>query len=81
MTDDPRSLAATYFRAWKAKDFPTLRSVSADDASVRGPLGTADDADTFVQGLQGMATIMTDVVIHKVFVDGPDVLAVIPDPP
>ncbi len=74
MTDDPRNLAATYFDAWKAKDFSTLRSLLADDVSFRGPLASLDDADACVEGLTGMSQILTDIVIHKVFVDGPDVL-------
>ncbi len=74
MTDDPRTLAATYFDAWKAKDFITLRSLLADDVSFRGPLASLDNADACVEGLTGMSQILTDIVIHKVFVDGPDVL-------
>lgn len=72
--EDPRTLAATYFRSWKEKDFSTLRSVLADDATFRGPLGSADDAESCMQGLRGMSQIVTDIDIHKVFVDGPDVL-------
>ncbi len=49
------------------------RVVLADDPTFRGPLGTADDAETCIQGMQRMAQIMTDIVIHKTFVDGPDV--------
>jgi len=74
MVEDSAALATEYFRAWKAKDFAALRAILADDSTFRGPLGSADDADTCVQGLRGMAEIMTDIVIHKVFVDGPDVL-------
>jgi SnoaL-like domain len=74
MTEDVRSIAATYFRAWKAKDFPTLRSLLADKVTFRGPLGTADDAETCIQGMKTMAQIITDIVIHKTFVDGSDVL-------
>jgi hypothetical protein len=74
MTEDPRTLAATYFRSWKEKDFVALRSVLADDATFRGPLGSADDADTCVAGMKGMAQFITDIVIHKTFVDGADVL-------
>jgi hypothetical protein len=58
----------------EGKDFATLRSVLADDATVRGSLGSADDAETCIQGLKGMGQIVTDIVIHKAFVDGPDVL-------
>jgi hypothetical protein len=74
MTEDPRQLAATYFRAWKGRDWAALRSVLADDATFRGPLGSADDAETCLQGLQGMAQIITGIVIHKTFVDGADAL-------
>lgn len=71
---DPRALAATYFNAWKARDFDLLRSILADDATFRGPLGSADDADTCIQGLKGMAQIITDIIIHKTLADGADVL-------
>lgn len=70
MAYDPRTLAETYFRSWRERDFTTLRSVLAHDASFRGPLGSADD----VQGLKAMAQILTDIVVHKTFVDGADVL-------
>lgn len=73
-TPDPAQVAATYFRAWKDKDFDTLRSVLADDATFRGPLGTADDAESCMQDLNGMAQIITDIVTQHMFVDGTDVL-------
>ena len=71
---DTRTVAATYFRAWKERDFATLRSILADDVTFRGPLGTADDAESCVKGLQGMAQILDDIVVQHVFVDGQDVL-------
>lgn len=71
---DPATLARTYFSAWKGKDFDTLRSVLADDATFRGPLGTADSGDECLAGLKGMSAMLTDVDIKKMFVDGPDVL-------
>ncbi len=67
----PAQIMATYFESWQAKDFDRLRSVLADDASFRGPLGSADDADTCIKGLRGMAEILTDITIHKTFVDAP----------
>jgi hypothetical protein len=73
-TLDAGQLAATYFRSWKNKDFATLRSTLADDATFRGPLGAADDAESCMQGLRGMAQIITDIVIQHMFVDGSDVL-------
>lgn len=74
MTKNAGELATTYFSSWLAKDFRTLRSLLADDVTFRGPLGTADDADTCMRGLQGMAQMITDIVIHRMFVDGPDVV-------
>jgi hypothetical protein len=39
-----------------------------------GPLGRADDADAYVRGIEALSQIQTDLVVHKTFVDGPDVL-------
>jgi hypothetical protein len=74
MPADTRSLAASYFEAWKAHDFATLRSLLADDVTFAGPLAHIDNADDCVAGLQRMSAIMTDIVVHKVFVDGADVV-------
>jgi hypothetical protein len=71
---DPGAVAATYFEAWKAGDWTRLRSVLADDVTFRGPLASIEGADTCLEGLRTMAQIMTDIVVHKRFVDGPDVL-------
>lgn len=74
MPQDPASVLATYFDAWRSKDFDRLRTVLADDVTFRGPLGQADGAEECVRGIEGMSQITTDIVVHKVFVDGPDVL-------
>ena len=74
MSVNAKNVATSYFTSWKDKDFDTLRSLMADDVTFRGPLGTADDADSAMQGLRGMAEMITDIVIHKIFVDGSDVL-------
>lgn len=74
MNGDPGALAAAYLDAWLAEDFDTLRSLLADDVSFRGPLATIQGADDCVAGLRGMSEIVTDIVVHKRWVDGPDVL-------
>ena len=74
MTMTPDEVADTNFTAWTAHDWDTLRSILADDATFRGPLGTADSADECVAGLRGMAEILRDVEVVKRFVDGDDVL-------
>ncbi len=73
-TRTPVQVAETYFRSWVAGDFTTLRGVLADDATFRGPLGTADDGNSCLAGLRGMHAILRDVVVVKRFLDGPDVL-------
>lgn len=70
----PTDLAEAYYRCWLARDFDTLRGLLADGCTFRGPLGTADDADTCITGLRGMSAILTDVVVHRRVVDGTDVV-------
>jgi hypothetical protein len=74
MTRDPKTLATTYFTAWKNKDFETLRSVLADDVTFSGPMGSADGADECVQGMEGMSRQMDDIVLHAVVADESDVI-------
>jgi hypothetical protein len=69
------SIAESYFRAWKSEDWEMLRSLLSDDATFRGPLASIDGADGLLEGLKRMAEITTDIVVHKRFVDEPDVLS------
>jgi SnoaL-like domain len=71
---DARTTAATYFDAWKARDFTRLRSVLADDVGFEGPLASVKGGDDCLRGLRGMAQIMTGLDVRKVFQDGADVL-------
>jgi hypothetical protein len=71
---DAETTAATYFDAWKARDFTRLRSVLADDVDFDGPLARVQGGDDCLKGLQGMAQIMTGLEVRKVFLDGADVL-------
>jgi ketosteroid isomerase-like protein len=71
---DAAAAAATYFDAWRARDFARLRSVLADDVDFAGPLATVTGGDECLRGLQGMAQIMTSLEVRKVFEDGFDVL-------
>jgi ketosteroid isomerase-like protein len=74
MTTQAKTLATTYFTAWKDKDFKTLRAVLAEDVTFAGPMGTATGIDECVQGMQGMSKQMDDIVIHAVLADGDDVI-------
>ena len=71
---DAATVAATYFDAWKARDFTRLRSVLADDVDFAGPLAKVKGGDDCLRGLQGMAQIMTGLEVRRVFCDGSDVL-------
>ena len=72
--NEPRAIAEAYFECWRSNDWERLRSLLADEASFRGPLASIDGADALVEGLKGLSRITTDIVVHKRFVDGPDVL-------
>jgi SnoaL-like domain len=71
---DAAQAAATYFDAWKNRDFDRVRSVLADDATFAGPLGTAGDGDACCEGLKGLSQIVTDIVIRKTLADDADVM-------
>ena len=45
MAEDAAKVVRTYFNAWKANDFATLRSVLADDVHFVGPLGRVYNVD------------------------------------
>lgn len=72
--NDPAAVAQAYFDAWKGADWAALRSLLADDATFDGPLASLQGAEKLIEGLQGMSRITTDIVVHKRFVNGPDVL-------
>lgn len=74
MTDDARTVVDTYFAAWKENDFATMRSVLDDKVDFTGPLDRFDNADAYQQAVVGLSQMKTDLVIHKTFVDGSDVV-------
>ncbi|MGV8873386.1 MAG: nuclear transport factor 2 family protein [Rhodococcus sp. (in: high G+C Gram-positive bacteria)] len=74
MTRTPKEVAGTYFEAWKNQDFDTLATVLHENATFRGPLGSAANGAECLSGLKGMSEIITDIEIAHIFVDGPNVL-------
>jgi SnoaL-like protein len=74
MAPDARSVVETYFNAWKANDFPTMRSVLDDRVDFAGPIDRFDNADAYQQAIRGLSQMKTDIVVQKTFVDGPDVV-------
>jgi ketosteroid isomerase-like protein len=76
MADDAaRSVATTYFDAWKAKDFDTMRSLVAEDVRFEGPLATLVGAEDYMKGIRGLSRVISEIVIRKTFVDSQDVLS------
>ncbi len=74
MTNEAAKIATEYFEAWKVNDFETMRSLVAEDVTFVGPLATLEGASDYIDGIRGMSQIKSDIVIQKVFVDGPDIL-------
>src|ERR1044071_2505994 len=74
MTEDARTVVTTYFNAWKTNDFETMRSVLNDRVDFAGPIDRFDSADAYQQAIRGLSQMKTDIVVHKMFVDGADVL-------
>lgn len=74
MSQNPEKTVATYFSSWKAHDFDTFQSILADDVTFAGPMDQVDSAVACRKAIEGLSKIMTDIVIHKVLVDGADVL-------
>lgn len=74
MADDAGRVATTYFDAWKVNDFDTMQSLVDENVTFAGPLAQLEGVEDYMQGIKGMSQIKTDIVIQKVFVDGPDVL-------
>ncbi|HEY7432474.1 MAG TPA: nuclear transport factor 2 family protein [Streptosporangiaceae bacterium] len=74
MATDPRTLATTYLRSWQQGDFGTLRSLLADDVTFRGTLGTANGADECIEGMKGLAKIISEIAVVQMVAAGPDVM-------
>ncbi|MBA3276419.1 MAG: nuclear transport factor 2 family protein [Chloroflexia bacterium] len=74
MTQDAKPFAAAWFDSWKARDFETFRTLLNDDVTVDGPMGHAGNADECLEGIQGMSRMVTDIVVHKIFANGSDVV-------
>jgi ketosteroid isomerase-like protein len=75
MTDaTPIELAETYFDAWTTGDAERLRAILTDDVTFAGPMGTANGIDECIAGLQGMAKMIKDLLVHKRVADESDVM-------
>lgn len=57
-----------------AKDLESYRALLADVADFASPLGRAHGVDECVEGMRGLASITTDVVVQQTFGDETDVI-------
>lgn len=76
MTRTPAETMTAYFEGWRRRDAESLRDVLADDVVFDGPMGHVEGVDDNVTSLHGLLSIVTDVTVRHVFVDGPDVCTV-----
>ena len=74
MANDAANVVTSYFDAWKADDFETMRSLVAEDVRFEGPLATLVGAEDYIKGIQRLSQVISEIVIRKTFVDGQDVL-------
>ncbi|MER7848788.1 nuclear transport factor 2 family protein [Kitasatospora sp. NPDC096077] len=73
-TKSARELAETYFTAWEAGDFDTLRGLLAEDVDFVGALGTASGIDEALGGLRGLGQVLEKIDIKVRVADGDDVI-------
>ncbi len=74
MTTSLKDIATTYFESWKRHDFKTLHSLFSDDITFIGVLGEATGAGECTEGLRGLASIMTDIVIQHMWIDESNIM-------
>ncbi|MQS12821.1 nuclear transport factor 2 family protein [Streptomyces kaniharaensis] len=69
-----REIAETYFAAWQAGDFETLRGLLADDVDFAGALGTASGIDEALAGLKGLGQALEKIEVRVRVAEGDDVI-------
>ncbi|EFL13558.1 nuclear transport factor 2 family protein [Streptomyces sp. C] len=73
-TKTPRELAETYFTAWEAGDFETVRGLLADDVDFVGTLGTASGAEEALAGLRRMGRVLERIDVKARVAEGGEVI-------
>jgi hypothetical protein len=69
-----KNIANSYFKSWQAHDFETIRSLLSDDVTFIGVLGEAHGIEECINGLQGLTSIITDIVIQHMWIDESDII-------
>ena len=66
-------IVRSMFAAFKAKDYATMKGFLASNFSATGPLGETTNTDQFIEGLKRISSMVTDVQVQHIWVDGNDV--------
>ncbi|MGW2376263.1 nuclear transport factor 2 family protein [Kitasatospora sp. NPDC001683] len=73
-TKTARELAETYFTAWEAGDFETVRGLLAEDVDFVGALGTASGIEEALGGLRGLGQVLEKIDVKARVADGDEVI-------
>ncbi|MFF7995561.1 nuclear transport factor 2 family protein [Kitasatospora xanthocidica] len=73
-TKNARELAETYFTAWEAGEFDTIRGLLADDVDFVGALGTASGVEEALAGLQGLGRVLEKIDVKVRVAEGDEVI-------
>ncbi|MEU7072510.1 nuclear transport factor 2 family protein [Streptomyces narbonensis] len=72
-TRTARELAETYFTAWEAGDFDTLRGLLAEHVDFVGALGSASGAEAALAGLKGLGRVLEKIDVKARVAEGDEV--------
>ncbi|WP_406835044.1 nuclear transport factor 2 family protein [Streptomyces sp. AHU1] len=73
-TKTVRELAETYFTAWEAGDFDTLRELLAENVDFVGALGTASGVEEALAGLKGLGRVLEKIDVKVRVAEGDEVI-------
>lgn len=71
-----REVVDRYFAAMKAKDFATMRTLVHDNVLFTGALGTTDNAEDYIKGIEQVTAQTTALERRVVFAEGENVCQV-----
>ncbi|MDX2596625.1 MULTISPECIES: nuclear transport factor 2 family protein [Streptomyces] len=74
-TRTARELAETYFTAWEAGDFDTLRGLLAENVDFVGALGTASGVEAALAGLRGLGQVLEKIDVKVRVAEGDEVIS------
>ncbi|MFF3155325.1 nuclear transport factor 2 family protein [Streptomyces sp. NPDC057910] len=73
-TKTARELAETYFTAWEAGDFESLRGLLAEDVDFVGTLGTASGVEEALAGLKGLGQVLEKIDVKVRVAEGDEAI-------